>query len=214
VLIRGCGVDHCFLHHDQTPSWAARAPGRIRGVTASGSDPDRGTTAVTSHPQRLTPRTGPVNPPDVRSCARNRLSQPSLQGIFRLPLSRLSGGRRCSLFGLTCSPARQSLPPDWRAAGRRPPCPQIRVAGDPLTHPSVPRVTPSPRLRVLRTGRRMPAEGFVDEHHRPTRCDRQPCSTYGVLDVYGLYPPGSEMCSVPCDLQGNSHTCSAQLGAS
>ncbi len=35
-----------------------------------------------------------------------------------------------------------------------------------------------------------------------------------VLDVYGLYPPGSEMCSVPCDLQGNSHTCSTQLGAS
>jgi len=198
VLIRGCGVDHCFLHHDQTPSWAARAPGRIRGVTASGSDPDRGTTAVTSHPQRLTPRTGPMNPPDVRSCARNRLSQPSLQGIFRLPLSRLSGGRRCSLFGLTCSPARQSLPPDWRAASRRPPCPQIRVAGDSLTHPSVPKVTPSTRLRCFgpgnaaagpagladrgvgaAAGRRVPARGFVDEHHRPTRCVRQPCSTYG-----------------------------------
>jgi len=115
-------------------------------------------------------------------------------------------------------PCTSVLPPDWRAAGRRPLSPPIRVAGDPLTHP---RFRESP-LRLAygcfgpadaaagrfgrrgvgaAAGRRVPAEGFVDEHHRPTRCDRQPCSTYGVLDVYGLYPSGREMCSVPCDLQ-------------
>ncbi len=35
----------------------------------------------------------------------------------------------------------------------------------------------------------------------------------GVRDVYRLYPSGSGMCSVPCDLQGNSHTCSAHAGS-
>jgi len=128
-------------------------------------------------------------------------------------------------------PCTSVLPPGL-ASSRSPATlpPPIRVAGDPLTHP---RFRESP-LRLAygcfgpadaaagrfgrrgvgaAAGRRVPAEGFVDEHHRPTRCDRQPCSTYGVLDVYGLYPSGSEMCSVPCDLQGNSHTCSAHAGS-
>ncbi len=48
--------------------------------------------------------------------------------------------------GVTCKPRRtlpatprcstSPGPPNWRAAGRRPPCPQIRAVGDPLARPS------------------------------------------------------------------------------
>jgi len=59
----------------------------------------------------------------------------------------------------------------------------------------------------------MPTEGSSMNTTAPHGAIGSRARRMGVLDVYGLYPPGSGMCSIPCDLQGNSHTCSAHAGS-
>jgi len=59
----------------------------------------------------------------------------------------------------------------------------------------------------------MPAEGSPMNTTAPHGAIGSRARHTGVLDGYGLYPPGSEMCSVPCDLQSNPHTCSAHAGS-